>query len=179
MFGQQNNNDDNQQIPAQSIDGVMSDAPADQQADAPAADAPATQDDNQQAADQNGGNSAEEWQHPGTPLDPEQAEAVAAAVEKPSYDSAQPAEPTYATNDLVDIKQQALQQLSPLVTHLDQGPEDRFRTLMMMIQASDDQTLVKDAYEAANQIEDEKAKAQALLDIVNEINYFTTQHHDA
>ena len=80
-------------------------------------------------------------------------------------------------NDLLDIKQHALQQLSPLVHQLDQNPEEKFRTTMMMIQASDDQSLVKVAYEAAQQIQDEKTKAQALLDIVNEINYFTQQHH--
>src|SRR5689334_5684162 len=32
------------------------------------------------------------------------------------------------TDDLLEIKQQALQQLSPLVGHLDQSPEDKFRT---------------------------------------------------
>jgi hypothetical protein len=80
-------------------------------------------------------------------------------------------------NTLLDIKQQALQQLSPLVGHLDQTPEERFRTTMMMIQASDNKALIPDAYEAARSITDEKAKAQALLDIVNEINYFT-QHQD-
>lgn len=79
--------------------------------------------------------------------------------------------------DLIDIKQQALQQLSPLIGHLDQTPEEKFRTTMMMIQASDNQSLVKPAYEAAQQIKDEKAKAQALLDIINEINYFTQQHN--
>ncbi|MDB5184852.1 MAG: bifunctional phosphoglucose/phosphomannose isomerase [Candidatus Saccharibacteria bacterium] len=83
-----------------------------------------------------------------------------------------------STNDLLDIKQQALNQLSPLVGHLEQSPEEKFRTTMMMIQASDNQDLVKDAYAAAQEIKDEKAKAQALLDIVNEINYFT-QHHQA
>ena len=76
---------------------------------------------------------------------------------------------------LLHIKQQALQQLSPLVDQLDQTPEEKFRTTMMMIQASDDQSLINTAYEAAGQITDEKAKAQALLDIVNEINYFTQQ----
>lgn len=76
---------------------------------------------------------------------------------------------------LLNIKQDALKQLSPLVSHLDQSPEEKFRTTMMMIQAADDQSLVKDAYEAAQNIVDEKARAQALLDIINEINYFT-QH---
>jgi hypothetical protein len=83
-----------------------------------------------------------------------------------------------ATDDLLDIKQQALGQLGPLVGHLDQNPEEEFRTLMMMIQAADDQSLVPKAYEAAQKITDEKAKAKALLDIVNEINYFTQAHNE-
>ena len=75
-------------------------------------------------------------------------------------------------NDLIEIKRQALSQLAPLLKHLDQTPEEKFRTTMMMIQASDDVTLVKTAYESALAISDEKTRAQALLDIVNEINYF-------
>jgi hypothetical protein len=74
---------------------------------------------------------------------------------------------------LLDIKQQALQHLSPLVQHLDQAPEEKFKTTMMMIQASDDKSLVPAAFEAAKQIESDKVRAQALLDIINEINYFT------
>lgn len=82
------------------------------------------------------------------------------------------------SNDLLDIKRHALQDLSPLLGHLDQSPEERFKTTMMMIQASDNQALVADAYEAAKGIEDEKVRAQALLDIVNEINYFTQAKND-
>lgn len=76
-------------------------------------------------------------------------------------------------DDLIHIKQEALQQLSPLVDHLDQSPEEKFRTTMMMIQASDDQSLLHTAYEAAKNIKDDKTRAQALLDVINEINYFT------
>ncbi len=81
-------------------------------------------------------------------------------------------------HDLMTIKQKALSDLSPLIGQLDQPPEDRFRTLMMMIQASDDQSMIKVAYAVAETIEDEKIRAQALLDIVNEINYFTSQQHN-
>ena len=84
-----------------------------------------------------------------------------------------------ASDDLLKIKQQALEQLIPMVDHLDQNPEEKFRTTMMMIQANDNQDLVKVAYEAAQAITDEKVRAKALLDIVNEINYFTTQHPNA
>lgn len=85
------------------------------------------------------------------------------------------AAPTDHKDDLIDIKQEALKQLTPLVGHLDQTPEEKFRTTMMMIQASDNQALIKEAYASAQAITDEKARAQALLDIVNEINYFTHQ----
>lgn len=86
-----------------------------------------------------------------------------------------PSLPTGSGN-LLEIKQQALQQLTPLVDHLNQSPEEKFRTTMMMIQAADDQNLIARAYEAAKEITDEKTRAQALLDVINEINYFTQQH---
>jgi hypothetical protein len=78
------------------------------------------------------------------------------------------------TDGLLAIKQDALTSLSPLVGQLEQTPEEKFKTTMMMIQASDDASLVKVAYEAAQSIQDEKTRAQALLDVVNEINYFTS-----
>lgn len=115
---------------------------------------------------------------PGAPAGP-----VTQASATP-FDGSQPDEPAApvvngpANDDLVDIKQDALHELTPLIGHLEQTPEEKFRTTMMMIQASDDHTLVKVAYDAAKQITDEKARAQALLDIVNEINYFTQQHHE-
>ncbi len=92
-----------------------------------------------------------------------------------SATSAPPAKP--ANDDLIKIKQDALSELGPLVGHLDQTPEEKFRTAMMMIQASDDQSLLSTAYESAKAITDEKERAQALLDVVNEINYFTQQHN--
>jgi hypothetical protein len=82
----------------------------------------------------------------------------------------------HTPEELLGIKQEALQSLKPLIGHLQQNPEERFRTTMMMIQASDDQSMISDAYEAAKTISDEKVRAQALLDVVNEINYFTAQN---
>lgn len=87
----------------------------------------------------------------------------------------QPQATTTTGDDLASIKQQALEQLSPLVGHLEQTPEEKFRTTMMMIQASDNRDLVKDAFDAAQKITDDKARAQALLDVINEINYFSQQ----
>jgi len=98
---------------------------------------------------------------------------VAAAAPVVAAPVAVAATPAPNADALLDIKQQALQQLTPLVGHLEQSPEEKFRTTMMMIQAADNAELIQTAYEAALQIPDEKVRAQALLDIVNEINYFT------
>lgn len=104
------------------------------------------------------------------------------SVDLPSVEPATTtASPSFSTSsattgdDLLSIKRKALEALQPLVSHLDQSPEERFKTLMMMIQASDNKSLIPTAHQAAMSITDEKVKAQALLDVINEINYFTQQ----
>lgn len=93
----------------------------------------------------------------------------------------EPTEPARSAthDDLLSLKQDALTSLSPLVHNLELEAEEKFKTLMMLIQASDNHSLVKEAYEAAQAIPDEKARAQALLDVVNEINYFTHNKNDS
>lgn len=83
-----------------------------------------------------------------------------------------------STSDLLEIKQKALEQLTPLVGKLDQDPEEKFHTTMMMIQANDNQKLLNEAYQAAQNITDDKKRAQALLDVINEVNYFTQQNNN-
>ncbi len=100
-------------------------------------------------------------------------------IETPVSDQPANDQSTGTPSDLMDIKQQALQQLSPLVGQLDQSPEEKFRTTMMMIQASDNKDMIPDAFEAAKQITDDKARAQALLDVINEINYFTQNQNNS
>lgn len=133
-----------------------------------------------QPVDQNGPSG---WGHPGQPIQDNSAPTPATDTPSAPVDAnpvnqdaqTPPADSSTDVNALIDIKQKALGELKPLVEHLDQNNEEKFNTLMMMIQASDDEKLVKEAYEAAQKITDEKARAQALLDIVNEINYFTQQ----
>lgn len=93
--------------------------------------------------------------------------APAATTEPPASETTNP--------ELLSVKQQALAALTPLIGHIDQTPAERFRTLMMMIQAADDHTLIPSALAAAHEITDDKERAQALLDIINEVNYFTQQ----
>jgi hypothetical protein len=73
------------------------------------------------------------------------------------------------------IKISALQELRPLMQHIDLSPEERFEKYLMMLRASDDSTLIQPTYEAAQKITGEKLRAQALLDVINEINYLSSQ----
>lgn len=137
------------------------------------------------------------WQHPGTPITSEQEQIndiispAGGFPKRPSFPhSSAPSDdldggPNLpddnadgAAHELIGIRQQALGDLAPIVDQLDLPPEEKFRTIMMMIQASDDQTMVKAAYAAAHSIDDEKTRAQALLDIINEVNYFTNPHEN-
>ena len=76
---------------------------------------------------------------------------------------------------LLDIKHKALSKLSDLVDNLEHSPEQHFQTLMMIIQETDNIQMMDKAYATALQFKDAKEKAQALLAIANEINYFTSK----
>ena len=91
-------------------------------------------------------------------------------VVAPTVNNEKPAE---ADGDLADLQKQTISELAPILGKLDLKPVDKFNTTMMMVQATDNKSLLKDAHEAAKTIEDDKVRAQALLDIINEINYFT------
>lgn len=119
-------------------------------------------------AGQPAGSPPPVFSQPTPPLTGTNPAAPAAAAAAPQLSSDQ-------SGDLIAIKQQALQNLTPLIDELQQTPEDKFKTMMMLIQASDNPQLIKKAYDAASAITDEKGRAQALLDVVNEINYFTHQ----
>lgn len=110
---------------------------------------------------------------------------VSPAIAVPTPDPSPSPSPSKTTDmmdmsaeDLIRMKQEALQHLQPLVGTLQQNPEEEFRTLMMMIQATDDRSMLKKALEAAKKISDDKIRAQAMLDVINEINYFTQMSGD-
>lgn len=86
-----------------------------------------------------------------------------------------PAPASNLADSIEQIKISALSQLRPLMQHIELSPEEKFEKYLMMLRASDDQNLIQPTYEAAQQISSEKLKAQALLDVINEINYLTSQ----
>ena len=83
--------------------------------------------------------------------------------------------PTVApvTSELDSIKQDALTELRPLVDKLDVSPEEKFDTSLLLLRSTDDQTLIGPAFAAARTITDEARRAQALLDIIKEIDYLS------
>jgi len=80
-----------------------------------------------------------------------------------------------AESALDAIKRDALNELRPLVDKLNLPPEDKFDTLLLMIRSTDDSSLVPAAHAAARQIADETRRAQALLDVIKEIDFFGRQ----
>lgn len=75
--------------------------------------------------------------------------------------------------DLDSIKQEALGELRPLVDKLDVSPEEKFDTYLLLLRSTDDRALIGPAHEAARLISDEARRAQALLDIIKEIDYLS------
>lgn len=82
-----------------------------------------------------------------------------------------------ASNDLEGIKSQALTELRPLIDRVDLPAEDRFDAYLMLLRSTDDSTLISPAHTAAQNIADEKRKAEALLEIIKEIDYLSRKNN--
>ncbi len=82
---------------------------------------------------------------------------------------------TTLSPELESLKKDALEELRPLVDKLDLPAEEKFDTLLLIIRSTDDQSLLGAAHESAKLIENETKRAQALLDVIKEIDFFATQ----
>ena len=102
------------------------------------------------------------------------APAAAPAPEPATEDpSAAVAVPPVVADDLTPIKNEAINELRPLVDKLNLQPEEKFDTYLLLLRSTDDRTLIAPAHTAAQSITDEARKAQALLDIIKEIDYLS------
>ena len=114
-----------------------------------------------------------------------EAQATATVTEEPEAPVTEPEQPTVAetpatpqpatpvNSDLETIKKDALSELRPLVDKLDVAPEEKFDTLLLISRSTDDQSLLAATHEAAKAIPDDSRRAQALLDIIKEIDFFS------
>ena len=78
------------------------------------------------------------------------------------------------TGDLEVIKKNALIELRPLIDKLDLVPEEKFNIYLLLLRSTDDKTLIPSAHAVAQTISDETIRAQALLDIIKEIDYLSS-----
>lgn len=111
---------------------------------------------------------------PATPapaVDPAELEAASdQAVTPPVELSAAPV----ADGALDGVKKEAISELRPLVDKLNVSPEEKFDTYLLLIRSTDDKSLIAPAHEAAKAIEDDARRADALLNIIKEIDYLST-----
>lgn len=98
------------------------------------------------------------------PVTPEPVAPVAPVVPEPAMVAP-------AGDDLSGIKLEAINELRPLVDKLEVGPEEKFDIYLLLLRSTDDRELIAPAHEAAKSITDEARRAQALLDIIKEIDF--------
>ena len=118
---------------------------------------------------------------PAQPADPILTDVLAQPA-KPAKAKSEPVTPPNVnplghnvdSGALGDIRLQVISELRPLVNRLDfLAPADKFDTLLLLIRTIDDSSLIPMAHQAAMAIPDEVKRAQALLDILKEIDFFT------
>lgn len=117
---------------------------------------------------------------PPTPsLDFEQTPAKAPGVDVtpslPTSSVSSITTPVASSPELESLKKETLSELRPLVGKLDLPAEEKFDTLLLIIRSTDDQGLLGPAHDAAKAITDDARRASALLDIIKEIDYFSTK----
>ena len=103
---------------------------------------------------------------------PEETESSVVGYNPPTTKD-ESAMPTTDNNDLTSVEKDALNELRPLVDKLDLSAEEKFDTYLLLIRSTDDKALIEPAHAAAKNIADEAKRAQALLDIIKEIDYLS------
>lgn len=108
-----------------------------------------------------------------TPVTPPSTPEQATPAESPSEPVSTPTSAPAPSEDLEGIKKNALTELRPLIDKVDLPAEEKFDTYLMLIRSTDDQALIAPAHAAAQAIADETRRAEALLDIIKEIDYLS------
>lgn len=104
----------------------------------------------------------------GTPPAPEVPGLGAAPA--PAAPAAPAGKAVYGDPDLDRVKSMALSDLRPIIENVDIEPEKKFKIYKEIIDLTEDKACIEPAYNAAKGIEDQKAKAEALLFVVDTID---------
>lgn len=118
--------------------------------------------------------SGAEGDAPAAPVIADPAAQIEPTLEEPAVPEETPT-PNPSHEELEKIKKEAIEELKPLVDKLDLPPEEKFDILLLIIRSTDDEELVAKAHTTATEIADETRKAQALLDIIKEVDYFSNK----
>lgn len=134
--------------------------------------------DDQELAKALAGIAEEPEQDSPSPMQFEQTPAPVAAPAMPTPNPVQPVAAPAAiapSGDLTSIKNQALVELRPLIDRVDLPADEKFDTYLLLLRSTDDSSLIGPAHAAAQNITDEKKKAEALLNIIKEIDYLSNK----
>ena len=71
--------------------------------------------------------------------------------------------------EMQSIKEAALKELFPIMNRIELKPEKRFELYCEMMEVMKDKAILKPAHEAAKEIKDEKARADALIYLIETI----------
>ena len=108
-----------------------------------------------------------------TPMEPPKPNEPITGYNPPAMDT--PSMPkTTDLNNLDSIKKDALIELRPLVDKLNLEADEKFDIYLLLLRSTDDKTLIAPAHEAARNITDESKRAQALLEIIKEIDFLSS-----
>ena len=107
------------------------------------------------------------------PMPPASDPTVAPVVPTPVASEPVAHPTTHGSGELDSIKLEALNELRPLVDKLDVPADEKFDTYLLLLRSTDDKSLIAPAHEAAKAIADEARRAQALLDIIKEIDFLS------
>ena len=107
------------------------------------------------------------------PMPPASDPTVAPVVPTPVASEPVAHPTTHGSGELDSIKLEALNELRPLVDKLDVPADEKFDTYLLLLRSTDDKSLIAPAHEAAKAITDEARRAQALLDIIKEIDFLS------
>jgi hypothetical protein len=80
--------------------------------------------------------------------------------------------PTAQNDQLEDVKKRAMHALTPLIADIkDMDPERKFDICLSAMRYTDNKELANVALNAALEISEDETKAEALVELINEINY--------
>jgi hypothetical protein len=100
-------------------------------------------------------------------VDPNAAEEP---EEEPEPEQEAPAEEEPAGPNLSSVRDQALQDIKPLLDKLDVPADEKFDIYMEVLRVSNDQALIEPAYNVTTGISDETKRANDLLTVIKTID---------